>query len=173
MRKPRLLIEGKCYSVLAKVNRQECIFKADIFRYIMLQTLERAKTKYNFELRNFCIKECEVHFLIKPIGSDSLSKIMHWILFVSAMSYNRLLKIHGHVWQDRFKSRIIETMNDYLKKFLFIVSNSLKNDTIDNWDNQFSGIFYIMNGIFDFVTKPPDEFLENIWGMVSCNFNNF
>ncbi len=159
MRKARVLKKDKSYFILVKVNRGECIFKADVLKYIMLNTIERANNKFRFEIHNFCISENKVHFMLKPLGLENLSKIMHWILSVSAMAYNRKMGIHGHVWQDRFKSQIIETMNDYLNKFVFIAKLSLKHNEVCIWDNQFSAIFYIMKGIYSLVIKPPANFL--------------
>jgi hypothetical protein len=47
-----------------------------------------------------------VHLLIDVNGAD-ISHIMHSINFAYAQFYNRVHKRHGHLFQDRFRSKII------------------------------------------------------------------
>ncbi len=64
-----------------------------------------------------------IHFILKPLKNESLSSIMQWVLGVFAQKYNRTFDQHGHVWYDRFKSKIIKDFRQYLHTFIYISNN--------------------------------------------------
>jgi hypothetical protein len=65
------------------------------------------------------------HFIIDANGAD-ISKIMHGINFTYAQRFNRRYGRHGHLFQDRFKSKIV-TSDGYL----FVLSAYIHNNAVD------------------------------------------
>ena len=60
------------------------------------------------------------HLLVDANGAD-ISKVMHGINFSYAMYFNKKYKRDGHLFKDRFKSKIVD--NDrYLKTVSLIYS---------------------------------------------------
>lgn len=53
----------------------------------------------------------------------SLSRIMQFILGVFAQKFNRKLEIHGHFWDDRFKSAILASLMRFLRAMEYIDQN--------------------------------------------------
>ena len=123
MRRNRQLREGAEYHVTARINRGEKIFLAQEDRELLIGILMRAKRKYNFSIKNFCIMGNHIHLLIKPGNGESLPKIMQWLLGVFAQKWNKKHKLSGHLWGDRFFSRIILGILDFLRVFLYIDYN--------------------------------------------------
>ena len=123
MRRNRKLLEGAEYHVTARINRGEMIFQNYEDRELFLAILKRARKKYVFSLKNFCIMGNHIHLLIKPGKGESLSKIMQWILGVFAQLWNRKYKFSGHLWGDRFFSRILLGILDFLRVFIYIDYN--------------------------------------------------
>jgi putative transposase len=81
---------------------------------------------------------------------------MQWILSVFAMSWNRKHNIHGHVWGERFYSRIIEGIVDFLRTFIYIDDNPVNAQLVDrSWKWKFGGLWHHKHGIKT-VTDPPD-----------------
>jgi len=117
MRKPRELREGARYHVTARTNRREMILEPTVVKELLLGVIKRAKRKYRFRIENFCVMDNHFHLVILPAKNESLSAIMRWILSVFAMAYNRLLGLTGHVWGERFFSRIIEGFGDLIQVF--------------------------------------------------------
>lgn len=111
-----------------------------------LEVVRRAKQKYSFQLENFCIMGNHFHFLILPAKGECLSDIMRWIMSVFAMRYNRVNDIHGHVWGERFFSRIINGFVEYLRTFTYICSNPQKagcaQGSAKEWEYGGLGHFY-------------------------------
>ena len=119
MRKRREIREGWSYHVTARINRQEFLFESDTIKEMFMVILKRTKEKYSFILKNFCIMNNHIHFILKPLHGYNLSKIMQWVLSVFAQKYNKTFGLKGHVWYDRFKSKIIVSFKQYLNTYIY------------------------------------------------------
>jgi len=102
------------------------IFDSSEIKSLFLSVLEEAKRKYGFELQNFCIMGNHYHLIIKPRFGRSLSEIMHWIMGVFAIRYNKLKHLCGHVWGTRFFSRILASLRAILESFNYIDLNPIR-----------------------------------------------
>ncbi|MCF6335174.1 MAG: transposase [Spirochaetales bacterium] len=164
MRKRRELKEGASYHVYARINRQEYILQAVFIKKLFMSILKRAMIKYSFQIGNYCIMGNHVHFILKPLKGESLSAIMKWILGVFAQKYNRTFDLHGHVWYDRFKSKIIIDFRQYLHTFIYISNNPVKAGMVGSpGDYLYGGIYFIQKGIYDLMERPPNRVLRILW----------
>jgi putative transposase len=163
MRQRRILKKGACYHVTGTINRDEDIFKSDEIKNIFLLVIKQAKMKYKFSLRNFCIINNHIQFVIEPLKDESLSKIMQWILSVFAIRFNRKRKIRGHVWYDRFKSRIIENIQQMNSLFKYINELPVKENIVERSEEyKYCGLYFFLHGFFDIVDwKLKFIFLKN------------
>ena len=160
MRKSRQLKPNATYYISATINKEEEIFKTDEIKEMFLQVTYEANTKYSFELTNFCIIDNRIEFILKPI-KESLSKIMQWILGVFAMRYNHKHHLKGHVWYDRFKSRIIETVEEIEEAFKSVSQKPVVVGlTKKASEYKYCGISLIIKKMFDLIKKPPQNLLE-------------
>jgi REP-associated tyrosine transposase len=156
MRKPRYLKQGAEYHVTARINRGEFALQTRVIKELFLYTVKRAKGKYLFKLKSFVIMDNHIHMLIRPGTGENLSNIMQWILGVFAKHYNKHFNLKGHVWYDRFKSKIIENFHQLLATFRYISNNPVKAEMIkDPGEYLYGALWYIQHGLFDLV-EPPD-----------------
>lgn len=140
-RKPRIIATDATYHVTAKANRAEHILYEDNFKLLFMEVLKSAKKKFKFELVNLVIMSNHVHLMIKPGAKESLSSIMQWILSVFAVRYNRLNNLKGHVWYDRFKSKVTATLLQFVRTYVYITENPLKAGICNNYQKYYySGI---------------------------------
>ena len=157
MRKPRVIVNGADYHVVARANRKEFILNSEETKDLLLAVIKRAKNKYQFELKNFCIMSNHIHLLIKPYRNENLSKIMQWILSVFAVRYNKLYGYHGHVWYDRFKSKVIITLQQFLHAFQYIMENPVRAGIVSKpIDYLYNGVTFIRNRKFDLLEIPDN-----------------
>lgn len=136
----------------ARANRQEMIFDASEMKELFLSVVKRAKAKYAFRLENFCIMGNHFHFIIQPSKDESLSAIMRWILSVFAMAYNRRHGLTGHVWGQRFFSKIIANLRELLRAFEYIDDNPVRAGQVDDrrqW--RWGGLWHDQNGCREIV----------------------
>jgi putative transposase len=159
MRKNRILREGAEYHVTARINRGEMALSPRDVKGLFMQIIKRAKKKYDFQLKNFCIMENHIHLLIKPGSEESLSRIMQWILSVFAMAWNRMHHINGHLWGERFFSRIICGITDTIRVFMYIDDNPVEAFLVKNareWE--YGGLWHHKWSI-EGIVEEPDPFI--------------
>ena len=157
MRKPRKLQDGARYHVTARANRKEMIFDPDPVKDLFLSVIKRAHRKYDFRIENFCVMDNHFHLIIQPRNGANLSAIMQWIMSVFAMAYNRSRGITGHVWGNRFFSRIIDSLKDFLQIFDYIDGNPVRaNRVTDPQDWPHGGLAHIRQGRRDIIEEPQE-----------------
>lgn len=160
MRKPRIIIKDALYHVTARANRQEMILDSGHVKDLFLETVRRAKKKYDFRIENFCVMGNHIHLMIRPGKEQNLSAIMQWILSVFAMAYNKRKGLTGHVWGSRFFSRIVNGLREFLAIFSYIDSNPVEANQVSdkrNWlhgglRHHRTGLSTIVDGTADIVS---------------------
>ncbi|MBU8914328.1 MAG: transposase [Spirochaetales bacterium] len=123
MRRPRRIVAGARYHVVARANRREFILESDRVKDMFLSVVARGKRRFRFSIDTLCIMDNHIHLLLRPGKGESLSRIMQWILSVFAVRFNRLFGLHGHVWYDRFKSVVVQTIAQFAHAYCYITEN--------------------------------------------------
>ena len=156
-----MLKEGADYHVTARVNRGEKIFLVREDRDLFTDILKRAKKKFNFSIKNFCIMGNHIHLLIRPGPGESLSKIMQWLLSVFAQRWNKKYGLSGHLWGDRFFSRIISGILDFLKVFFYIDYNPVIAGMVEHPEQwHYGGLWHHKKGLTDIMSLADPIILE-------------
>jgi putative transposase len=118
--------------------------------------LVRAKAKFSFTIDNFVIMGNHYHLIIKPGPEESLSKLMQWIMSVYAMAYNRATGRTGHFWGERFFSRVLDSLQQFLKVFEYIDYNPQEARLVeDHRDWPFSGLAHHRSGKRHLIENVP------------------
>jgi hypothetical protein len=76
----------------------------DLFNRVLREAGER----FAIEVRRLVIEADRVSFYIKPADGFQLPEIMQWIKQTFACRYNAMKRLDGHVWGDRYWSKIVE-----------------------------------------------------------------
>jgi putative transposase len=156
MRKPRELRDGARYHVTARANRKEMILDSSMSKDLFLAVVKRAKRKYRFQIENFSIMGNHFHLVIVPGRGTSLSGIMQWIMSVFAMAYNRIHGQTGHVWGERFFSRIIMGWREFVAIFAYIDENPIKANLVsDNGTWLYGGLWHSLTGCRAVLDEDP------------------
>jgi len=163
MRQCRIQKDGARYHISARVNNKEMLLESRKVKHLFEDVLVRAKTRFSFQLENFVIMGNHYHLILKPGKNVNLSRIMQWIMSVFAMTYNRLFNHCGHVWGSRFFSRILDSLQEYIKVFQYIDDNPQKAGLIENWQEwEFCGLYHHRTGIKHLICEMP-EFLKVVF----------
>lgn len=124
---------------------------------LFLDVVKRAKKKFDFQVENFCIMGNHVHMIIRPGRGECLSSIMQWILGVFAMAYNRQCGRSGHIWGERFFSRIIRSLREFMLIFRYIDDNPVNAGQVDDrrkW--MWGGLAHSRTGARDVLSESTD-----------------
>lgn len=116
--------EFSIYHVIQRGNEKKSIFLSDEDRSRFLKVLVNMKKKYNFLLYAYCLMDNHVHLMIDDNGND-ISNIVKSINISYAQYFNRIYSRCGHLFQDRFKSEMVN--NDV---YLFELSRYIHNNPV-------------------------------------------
>ena len=107
-RMARLLIDGGTYHVLSRGNNGQAVFheEADHQRY--LQLLLGHAQMHGLAIYHFALMPNHVHLVLQVSRAPELSKAMSALNLTYALFYRRRYQYRGHLWQDRFKSLLID-----------------------------------------------------------------
>ena len=106
-RGPRFLLPCACYHIITRGNQQQPIFHDDTDYEIYLAGMKRYKKRYSFQLYAFCLMPNHVHLVGQPKETENLTKFMHGLSLSYAFYFNKRYKKVGHLWQERYISKII------------------------------------------------------------------
>jgi hypothetical protein len=108
MREERELAEDVWYDTSTKENNGERLFLSEKNVEQFEQVVNEARFLFEFELRGLKFNGAEVLFYIKPEKGLELPAIMQWIKQTFAVRFNRDHGRTGHIWGDRYWSRILD-----------------------------------------------------------------
>jgi REP element-mobilizing transposase RayT len=108
MRKPRILEFLTWYLVSTAVNRHEPIFLERQAVELFNRVLREAGERYPCEVRHLRIVADRVTFCVKLADGFMLPFFMQWLKQTFAVRYNALKHLDGHVWGDRYWSKVLE-----------------------------------------------------------------
>jgi REP element-mobilizing transposase RayT len=108
MRKLRILQQGVWYEIRTQINNREPLFRQPEVREIFNRVFHETELRFVFEVRCLRLEDDELRFYIRPEDGLELPAIMKWMKQTFAQRYNRETGRTGHIWGDRYWSRILE-----------------------------------------------------------------
>jgi REP element-mobilizing transposase RayT len=106
------------------INRQ-IIFEEDDDYLKFIQTLQKYKEISEYEIYAYCLMDNHVHLLLK-VGKEPLEQLMRRVCGSYVYWYNTKYQRIGYLFQDRFKSEVVEKDNYFLAVLRYIHQNPLK-----------------------------------------------
>ncbi len=131
-RASRVTMDNAVYHIITRGNQKQTVF-ADALDYSKyLSILTTYKKRYQFKLYCFCLMPNHVHLIIEVEDSFTLNKIMRGINLSYTLHFNFKHKKVGHLWQDRFKSKIIERDSYLVECMNYIETNPIRASLVSN-----------------------------------------
>lgn len=125
-RTARDISESGIYHIMLRGINRQIIFEDDRDIERLIDTVKRYKSVSNYKLYAYCIMNNHTHFLIKeteePI-SVSIKRISSSYVFW----YNKRYERCGHLFQERFKSEVIDSDEYFLTVLRYIHQNPIKS----------------------------------------------
>lgn len=144
------------YHIMVKSISEVLLFKhyTDKDRY--LATVKKYQNIFKFKVYAYCLMDTHAHFIIYANGAD-ISKIMHGINQSYAQYFNRKYGRHGHLFQDRFKSIIVDKDEYIITLSGYVHNNPL---SISKYKNCVERYPYSSLGIYLGLRRDPLDMVD-------------
>jgi REP element-mobilizing transposase RayT len=96
------------YEIQTRINNRELLFCEDKAREIFEQVFHETEHRFAFEIQDLSFEGDLLRFYIRPEDGLELPDIMKWMKQTFAQRCNRAMGRTGHIWGDRYWSRILE-----------------------------------------------------------------
>lgn len=145
----RVKITNGIYHIMVRSISEITLFKdsKDNDKYLML--LKKYQQIFRFKIYAYCLMSNHAHIAIDCCGAD-ISKIMKAINQSYASYFNAKYERHGHLFQDRFKSKVVDT-DRYLVTLSAYIHNNPRD--IDEFNTAIEKYKYSSLGIYLGVVK--------------------
>jgi putative transposase len=110
------------FHIMCKSISEINLFKNKQDKIKYMKYIKKYQQIHKFNVYSYCLMDNHLHLIVDSNGAD-ISQIMHGINFSYAQYFNRKYKRHGHLFQDRFKSKIINTDSYLITASAYIHNN--------------------------------------------------
>ena len=125
-RQARTLGDHCIYHVMNRGQEGEKVFR-DLHDYLaFLDMLMVAKQRYRVELFAFCLLPDHFHLLVRPHKGVDLSYCMQWLQTSFARRQNDYYRSEGPLWQDRYKSCLVQENSCLVAMMRFIEGHPVR-----------------------------------------------
>jgi len=132
MPKTRLLIKNACYHIYTRGNQKQNVFIENNDFEFYLSQLKRYKRKYLFRLYGYCLMLNHIHLVGEPLDPQKLSKMMQCLQRSYTAYYNKKYNKVGHLWQDRFKTKVIAKDEYLIGCIAYVEQNPTRANLVAN-----------------------------------------
>lgn len=113
------------YHVILRGINGQIIFEDDEDFQRLLETLKNCQIKSEFEIYAYCLMSNHIHLLMKE-EKEELGIVFRRIGASYVYWYNLKYSRRGHLFQDRYKSEVVELEEYFLTVLRYIHQNPLK-----------------------------------------------
>jgi REP element-mobilizing transposase RayT len=133
----RMEYEGGVYHVFNRGNYRSNIFRADKTKVAFLKCLGEACEKTGWKVHAWCVMTNHYHLALET-PQPNLVEGMRWLQGTFANRFNRMRKEHGHLFQGRYKSLIVDPAGGLGSLCHYIHLNPVRTvlceaDDLKNW----------------------------------------
>lgn len=124
-RKQRIKSNSGYYHIMLRGNEKKDIFYSDEDKLRFLETIYEKKLGNRFFLHAFCLMNNHIHLMLSE-GTEDVSRVMKRITVSYVHYFNKKYKRVGHLFQDRFRSEVVDQESYILALVRYIHQNPVK-----------------------------------------------
>lgn len=127
---PRLLLPNVCYHIIMRGNQRQKVFfdNQDYKKYLLI--LRKYKKKHGFLLYGFCLMPNHIHLVGEPKQPTNMGRFMQVLSRSYTGYFNKRYNKVGHLWQGRFKSKVIVKDNYFIDCIHYIELNPVRANLV-------------------------------------------
>ena len=124
-RMARKFSNTKVYHIIFRGNDKQDIFFDQNDYKKFLKELTKAKEKYKFDLYAYCLMTNHIHLVVYD-KNENLSKAMQRLILTYSIYFGKKYEKVGHLMQERFLSKNVETKEYLIRLCRYIHLNPVK-----------------------------------------------
>lgn len=126
-RRARTLDSEYYFHVINRSARKAPLFERSKDYRGFLRILREGLERHPVPLIAYCVMSNHWHLVVGPVGTEVLSRLMHWVTTTHAVRFHKQRSTAGQgpVYQGRFKSHAIETAGHLLRVIRYVERNAL------------------------------------------------
>jgi len=121
-RKARRRAENLPHHIMCRSIQELMLYNCEEDKEKYLSLMKTSASMYNIEILAYCLMDNHVHMMVHPRGGD-ISKFMRKINTSYANYYNQENLRRGHLFGERFKNIVIESLKQLLRTSTYIHNN--------------------------------------------------
>ena len=116
---------SKVYHIIVKGIDSQNLFYDNQDRKVFLKYLLENKKQYGYQIYAYCLMVNHVHLIIR-VNDEFLSKAIQCLLVKYVSYFNKKYDRSGTLFQDRFKSKLVENQRYFLEVCKYVHRNPEK-----------------------------------------------
>ena len=128
---PRLLLENACYHIMARGNQKQKVFLDEKDCQEYLERVKVYKRKFDFKLYGYCLMPNHIHLVGQIEVAKNLSKFMQGVSLSYTAYFNDKYTKVGHLWQGRFKNKVIAKDRYLVNCISYIELNPVRAEIVN------------------------------------------
>jgi REP element-mobilizing transposase RayT len=126
-RPKRIDLPFSLYHVMTRTNTGDVAFPDMADERKFLFYVKKYLNLFNYRLHAWCLMPTHFHLLLESTERPALSEFMRRLLTAYTVYFNRRHRRHGHLFQGRFKSYLVDKVNYLLALSRYIHLNPVKD----------------------------------------------
>ena len=127
----RLILDNAVYHIITRGNQEQKVFMGDVDYNTYLSLLRVYKKRHKLKLYSWCLMPNHVHFVAQLARKEDLCKFMAGLNRAYTAYFNIKYGKVGHLWQGRFKSKILYKDRYLLDCINYIELNPVRANMIE------------------------------------------
>ena len=194
-RRARLLVDGGYYHIVTRGNDKKQLFRHKEDYAALCAIIMKYLPRFDINIIHYCLMPNHIHLLIRALKGIDLPKFMQSILQVYGNHHKKKYKSVGYIYQNRYKSHLIESERYLLDCAGYMERNPKKAGIVNDLANypwssypayahgKKDPIIRVMNPLYlelseniqkrqqqyiEYVTKPRpyDDIIDRYFGMI-------
>ena len=156
----RVIFDNAVYHILNRGHDRGKLFRRPIDFKVFKELLIKYKQKFPLEVYHYCLVSNHFHILLKVLHGEDLPLLMKGLCQAYAFYYKKEYHLTGYLFQNRYKSIVIEKDSYLLECGRYIERNPVRAGITDSPHNyHWSSYNFYANGKPDVIITPDPTYI--------------
>ena len=156
----RLVPYKAAMHIMCRGNNKQAVFNDDYDKLRYYRFVLELKDENKITIFHYCLMNNHIHMIIWIDEQTTLSRFMKQITLRYFSYYHRKYNYHGHLWQGRFKSAIIDESAYLLQCGKYIELNPVRANMVNCPELYiFSSYNHYAKGLADAIITDSPEYI--------------